>query len=399
MRISTSAMHFNALRDMLTQQATLSKTQNQIALGRRVNTPADDPVASVHIMELQRALQESEQFGANADMANNRLTLEEQALADVTSLLQSVADRAVQGNNATVDANSRKMIATELRGRLGELMDIANRRDANNEYLFSGYSTQTQPFARTGANVTYSGDQQARQLQIGTNQKVTDSHSGFDVFMSIPEGNGTFTTGASALNTGSGSIKNSSVTNLAQWVPDDYSIRFLDANGGYEILDGGGTQIATGTYTNGGSIDFNGVRVNMTGMPALNDTFTVSRSRTEDLFSTVNRLITTLEAVPGSEAQRAQFHTEMASAIQQLQQGNDHLLGVRAEVGTRLQTLDNAEATREDRKVQLQSMTSELRDLDYAEAVTRMNMQLVGLQAAQASYTRISQLSLFDYLR
>lgn len=59
MRISTAGMHYNALTAMLSQQATLSKTQNQIATGKRVQTPADDPVAAVHILELERALRES----------------------------------------------------------------------------------------------------------------------------------------------------------------------------------------------------------------------------------------------------------------------------------------------------------------------------------------------------
>ena len=72
---------------------------------------------------------------------------------------------------------------------------------------------------------------------------------------------------------------------------------------------------------------------------------------------------------------------------------------MRAEVGARLSALDGAQEALADRKVELESTTSELRDLDYAEAVSRMNQQLVGLQAAQASYSKISQLSLFDYLR
>ena len=84
MRISTAGMHHNALTAMLQQQSSLSKIQNQIATGRRVQTPADDPVAAVHILELSRALQESQQFKANSDVATNRLTLEEQAMADVT---------------------------------------------------------------------------------------------------------------------------------------------------------------------------------------------------------------------------------------------------------------------------------------------------------------------------
>ena len=90
MRISTQSIHHAALTAMLNQQSVLSKTQTQIASGKRVQTPADDPVAAVHIMELQRALAESEQFDRNADMAKGRLTLEEQALAYAGTLITRV---------------------------------------------------------------------------------------------------------------------------------------------------------------------------------------------------------------------------------------------------------------------------------------------------------------------
>ena len=53
---------------------------------------------------------------------------------------------------------------------------------------------------------------------------------------------------------------------------------------------------------------------------------------------------------------------------------------------------------REDTKFQLAGSLSDLRDLDYAEAISRMNQQMTGLQAAQAAYTRIGQMSLFDFL-
>ena len=68
MRISTAGLHHAALTSLLSQQSVLSKTQTQIASGKRVQTPADDPVAAVHILELQRALAESDQFNSNADM-------------------------------------------------------------------------------------------------------------------------------------------------------------------------------------------------------------------------------------------------------------------------------------------------------------------------------------------
>jgi flagellar hook-associated protein 3 FlgL len=137
----------------------------------------------------------------------------------------------------------------------------------------------------------------------------------------------------------------------------------------------------------------------MTGMPAQNDSFSIARSRSEDMFTTLSNLADALESSTVTPAERAQFNSNMATILQQLDQVGDHLLSVRAEVGTRLSSIDGAQEALADRKVELESMTSQLRDLDYAEAVSRMNQQLVGLQAAQASYSKIAQLSLFDYLR
>jgi flagellar hook-associated protein 3 FlgL len=399
MRISTAGMHHAALTALLGQQSVLSKTQQQIASGRRVQTAADDPVAAVHIMELQRAISESDQFSSNADMAKNRLTLEEQALADANTLIQRVREQTVQGNNGSVDPASRRMLATEVRSRLKELVDIANRRDANGEYLFSGYATLTQPFAQTGNTVSYFGDQGARALQIGPDQRVVDGHSGTHVFMTVAEGNGTFVTHAVAGNTGNGVIAGGTLVDPAQWVQGDYTLRFTSANGDYEIVDGAASVVATGTYTADSTISFNGANFNVTGMPAQNDSFSIARSRSEDMFTTLSNLAATLESSTAAQAERAQFNSDMATILQQLDQAGDHLLSVRAEVGTRLSTIDNAQDALADRKVELETTTSQLRDLDYAEAISRMNQQLVGLQAAQASYTKIAQLSLFDYLR
>lgn len=398
MRISTAGIHHAALNALLGQQSVLSRTQQQIASGKRVQTPADDPVAAVHILELQRALAESDQFTLNADMAKNRLTLEEQALADANTLITRVREQTVQGNNGSVDPASRRMLATEVRSRLKELVDIANRRDANGEFLFSGYASMTQPFAQSGTTIGYYGDQGNRALQIGQDQRIVDGHSGSDVFMAVTEGNGTFVTTATGGNAGSGVIAGGTLVDPTQWVAGDYSLRFTSATGDYEIVQGA-TVVATGTYTENSAISFNGANINMTGMPAQNDSFSIARSRSEDMFTTLSNLATALESSTQTPAERARFNSDMATILQQLDQVGDHLLGVRAEVGTRLSAIDNAQDALADRKVELETTTSQLRDLDYAEAVSRMNQQLVGLQAAQASYSRISQLSLFDYLR
>ena len=127
---------------MLTQQSALAKLQNQVALGLRVSSPADDPIAAVHILELQRAQSESEQFSKNSTLAQNRLNLEEQAMIDTGNVMTRVRELLVQaGNVGTLSNTDRESIATELAARLDELQDIANRQDGNGEYLFAGYAT------------------------------------------------------------------------------------------------------------------------------------------------------------------------------------------------------------------------------------------------------------------
>ena len=69
-----------------------------------------------------------------------------------------------------------------------------------------------------------------------------------------------------------------------------------------------------------------------------------------------------------------------------------------AEFGARLNTVDNATASRQQLDDSLTASVGKMQDLDYATAVSNMNQQLLGLQAAQAAYGRISQLSLFNYL-
>lgn len=402
MRLSTQAYYDNSIRAMLEQQTALSKVQNQVATGKRVNTPADDPIAAVHILELERNQIESEQYGKNSALARSRLSLEEQSLADAGTVMLRVRELVLQASNiGTLNDNDRESIAVELASRLEQMQDIANRKDGGGEYLFSGFSTLTQPFAGAASgNVTYSGDQGARLLQVGATQRVADSHSGFDVFMKIPSGNGTFDTGVNAANTGSGAIDVGSVTNAAAWVPDNYTLTFTTATD-WEITDTATPTpnvVGSGTYSAGATITFNGAQIVITGAPAAGDSFSVNQSRSEDIFKTLDGIVDALRQPANDAAANAKLSSTLNGSLQQIDQATDHFLGIRAQVGSRLSMLDAADTAREDLSIDIETSLSDLRDLDYADALARMNQQLVGLQAAQMSYSKISQLSLFNYL-
>jgi flagellar hook-associated protein 3 FlgL len=389
-------MHDAAILQILAQQAKLSHTQSQVASGKRVLSPADDPVATAQILDLTQARAQNEQFGKNTVAATNRLQTAESALADVSAVMQRVRDLTIQASNVTNDSTALASIRTELRARIDELQGISNRRDASGDYLFSGYSAQVTPFSRGPSGVGYAGDQGVRQLQIAPDQSVAVSFSGQDVFLDIPEGNGTFTT-AAGVHSGTGSIGVGQVVNPAAWVPGNYTLRF-NTPGTWDVVDATNTVIASGSYQDGGAIGFNGAQVSVSGTPAAGDTFLIAPASKESMFDSLDALSSALAADPRDAASRSQLYTGLARSLQQIDQGLANVLDLRADVGARLSMIDATTESRDSLDVNLQKSLSEMQDLDYAEAISRMNQQMVSLQAAQAAYTRLGQMSLFDYL-
>jgi flagellar hook-associated protein 3 FlgL len=400
MRISSAQIYQLAVQNMLSQQAQLAKTQNQVATGKRVNKPSDDPVAAVQLGNLARAQSQTEQFGKNSTLVTSRLNLEEQALNDSNTVLQRTRELVIQANSATLSDADRQSIATELKARQDELLAIANRKDSNGEFLFAGLSTTTQPFVRGSAgSVQYQGDAGSRSIQVDSAMSVQDSDPGSRIFMDIAGGNGVFRTAATTANTGSGIIGAGSVINRAAWVPDTYTISFTSSSA-WQVTNSAGTQVASGTYTgaSGSTIDFNGVQVGLTGTPAPGDSFTVSPGGTRDIFSTMDGIIGALQGGAGNDAQRAQFNSVMNASLQQLDQTDAQFNTVHSQVGARLSTLSDMEGTRANQMTDLQTASSQLVDLDYASSMSKMSQQLMGLQAAQQSYTLTAKLSLFNYL-
>jgi flagellar hook-associated protein 3 FlgL len=219
--------------------------------------------------------------------------------------------------------------------------------------------------------------------------------------MNLTQANGTFRTAVNAANTGSATIDVGTVVDPTAWVADNYTLRFTSATDWVIEDDTTPTpvQISSGTgFTPGQTISFLGVHVTVTGTPAAGDSFSVQPAQDTDAFSVLDNLIATLSGGQGLPSDRAVFQQQIGANIADLDQGLDRVLQVRAEVGSRLSAIDQATNTRDSEAVDLQQLLSDLRDVDYASAISTLNQQYAGLQAAQQAYTKISQLSLFDYL-
>ena len=415
MRISTSAIYDAGIRTMQQQTERLMQVQQQIASGRRIVTPADDPVAAARVLEVSQSQAINTQHGTNAGSASDSLVLEESILGSVTGLLQNVRVIAINAGNPVLSANDRASLANELRGSYQELLGLANSTDGSGQYLFSGYQGGIRPFSESApGSIVYGGDQGQRVIQVSPSRQIAVSDAGVDVFQRIADGNGTFAALAVTGNGGSGLIDGGTLLDASKWNDPanskDYTIKFSVTGGvtTYDILDNaaGGASIlaAPRVYTSGSNIDFSqagppafdyGAQVSISGAPADGDSFTVKAStKQQDVFQTINDLVNLLQTSPSGTA----LANGLAASLRNLDNAMENISTVRASTGARMRELDAVKSTGDDRALQYSQTLSRLQDLDYAKAASELMQQQLNLEAAQKSFVKVSGLSLFNYL-
>lgn len=404
MRVSTNQMQLTAISSMIDRQSDLSHTQLQVATGKRVVNPSDDPVASASLLNLEQSRSQTERFQVNADAARARLSIEEGILSSVTEQIHRVRELAIHANNSHITTEDRSYIAKEVRHILDEIIALANSTDNNNQYLFSGNQGKTKPFSTTATGVRYDGDGGQRLLQVGSGRRVADADPGNEVFMNIMNGNGDFYA-QEDIHTGSGVIHSGTVVDRLLLTQHDYTITYSDTTGDtiadeFVVVDNvtGGIVLGPSPYVEGDAVSFDGIQVTVQGAPADGDTFTITPSVEQSLFTTLNDLIQTMERPATGDTSGARMINGINRALYDLDQSLDNILNTRAAVGARLNAIDDQSANNENFILQVEESISVLNDLDYAEAISRLNLQMAGLEASQKAYTRIQGLSLFNYI-
>lgn len=411
MRVSTGMIFDAGVNAMNRQWGSLLHLQQQVASGRRILKPSDDPVAAARSLEITQSKDVLAQHATNQQNAQSALGLAETQLAGFNSTFARIKELTVQAGNGALAASDKQSIAFELRSRYDELLGLANAADGQGLYLFSGYMGATQPFGGTiehlnaapANEIDYYGDDGQRRLQVSPTRMLEISDSGNDIFRRIRNGNGHFVTDYAAANTGTGVIDAGNVTDPAAWsalANKPLEIVFTSATG-YDIIDATSATIGTGTYQSGQPIAIpgGGGSVTITGAPATGDRFTLTASSSQSVFKTLARLVGALESAGGTPTDMAQYANEIGIALRDFEHANDNILRVRAMIGSRMSELESIGNVNADLDLQYQQALSQLQDLDYAKAISDLMRKQTDLQAAQQSFSRIAQLSLFDYLR
>jgi flagellar hook-associated protein 3 FlgL len=405
MRISTNSLYESNVSRIGDTQSSLAKVQQQIASGKRLLSPADDPLGAAKALDLTQSQAMNTQYTENRNSARSALSMQEGTLQSVTSLLQDVRSQVVAAGSGILDDTSRKFIAVELRSRLSELTSLANSRDGVGNYLFAGFRDNAQPFNSNGGAVSYAGDNGQKMLQVGTSRQMAAGDSGDAIFMNVPA-SAVFSSTSSG--TGSAALSNITIKDASQAVPGhQYEVLFgADAGGAptYSVYDTTkdpakqAAPLATGAYASPQTIQAAGLELTVSGAPDTGDALSIKPARAQSMFKTLDKLIATLEAPVTNEAERTQFTYDLGVAGQNIDNALNNVLSVRASVGARLQELDTLDDAGSARDLQYAEQLSDIQDVDYVKAVTDLTQKQMQLQAAQQSFAKVSGLSLFNYL-
>jgi len=189
-RVTERLLVDNFLSNIQTNSRRFERLQEEVATGRRITRPSDDPTGTVTSLVLRSKDAENEQAQKNIDLAAGWLNATDVGLQDVSGLVQRVRELTVQGANETLSSQERSALAAEVDQLLEHTMQIANTRYGD-RYIFGGHSTRTQPFTfqvdATGNKTgwTYGGDDGQILRHVAPGVTMSINTPGSDVFPQV----------------------------------------------------------------------------------------------------------------------------------------------------------------------------------------------------------------------
>lgn len=437
MRISSVTMFEQSTASMNRQQNDFLEISKQLASGRRVVNPSDDPQASTRAVRVDQSMAVTQQYTEARVSARNSLSQSESILNSISDGIARSKTLVVQAANGTLSNADRQSVASELRGVYESLLGQANATDGNGRYLFGGYQDDAPPFVKEEGSVTYKGSEQSRSEQVDASRLMQVAETGSSIFQSVAPGagyvaeatrtneDGELLTGETARNEGSVVFNGPQVTNVND--PDhgdSFRIvfgedtnengetfstlsvqRFDETDAEWQAFDPENNGRLTDLeYTEEGqTLSFGGLSVTLEGEPAVDDQILLAKAGSDqgaaDIFKTLEETIRVLETPADGTTNQAALSNTLNTSMRDLDNALDNVLTVRASAGAKLNELDMVDAISSNRMLNYEQTLSDLVDLDYNEAISEYSLRQVGLQASQQAFADVKGMSLFDYLR
>jgi flagellar hook-associated protein 3 FlgL len=414
MRISTHQFLLGSLNDLLNQQSTANRLNQQIASGQTLLDAGDNPAAAGQVLAASSTISQLNYSSANGQAAQQSAQVGIGALQQVSTVLTQLQSIASQAANAATTPQQRDALAGQAQSAFDQLVQLGNSQDAGGNYIFSGSRTDTPAFQQNAdGTVAFAGDGAAGRIALAPTLSVTSTVSGQDVFLGVPEGPGGVAVTASAANTGTAYGVARNVTSASQVAAEtragtEFAVSFAAASDGsltYTVTSGSGDPagsafaatsgvVASGSYAAGSDLQFGGLDFGVAGTPAAGDSFAVAPGQSTSVFDIAQNLIGALGQAPNAPGAQQQIENVLAN----LTGAQTRVLSGQATLGATLTEVQSVQQQNTTQSTNAQVEVSSLQSANLPQVIANYSESLTALQAAQLAFSRIQNLSLFDVI-
>jgi flagellar hook-associated protein 3 FlgL len=363
---------------------------------------------------------QTKQFIANSGRVQTDLETLDLAMDRLQNALIRLQEVSVESSNDVLLPEERQRFIAEAKMLKDEIVEIANQSDSFGNSLFGGVSGKHLPFEMSGdGKVSFLGSAMAKQISVSNGLTVMQNFSGADIFLNAKGPNGNFSVFelvddlvsslSQDLNSGTSSNLLLNANSVVLEMPDtgseaELSLTFRTPSGtaeftskvygnDYFALE---SQINSQTTATGISATYlggNRISLQSTSDELVVESFT-SKGMT-DAAPKLKALDPITFAIKETISQIALNNSDISARITD---AFEHFATKRAEVSAASRRAQDAEEANMDILVSLEEDIAEIEDADLAAILTRIEMLMVQKDAAQATFTRITSKSLFDFL-
>ncbi|MEG0938066.1 MAG: flagellar hook-associated protein FlgL [Comamonas sp.] len=395
-RIGTANMYDSTITNLGSRQSSLVEQMEKITAGKRVLRASDDPVAAAQAERARTRITRSENEQRVLGFQRDVITQGESELGKAHEALQDFRELLIQAGNGSYDQVARDALVQKMESLREQILGYANAKDTNGLPIFRGLGSSDTPLQSVppGAQSSLNPGQ-----NTGSDNGLPVSLDGHAAWLNVPTGNGVFEVGSGASNSGKAWADVGSISDPSKVTGDSYTLVFSKdpATGAvsYVINSSAGTSTPSAAYKDGEAIAINGQQIVLKGEPANGDSFTMAPSKRTDIFTVLDQAISTVKrGTNGSTA----LHQGLGRAMSELDSGMNRVHAVRSYAGDQLNRADRLESDMKDQALTQEGARSRAEDIDMITALSDVETQKVGLQAALQSYAQMQKLSLFNYI-
>jgi flagellar hook-associated protein 3 FlgL len=192
MRITNNMIIANMVRNISNNQQRENKYQTQLATGKKISVPSDDPVVAARALKLRTDVSKIEQYKKNISDAQSWLSATDEALSSIGKVLQTAREKMVQAANGTNTVEETKALAAEIKQLRTQVIHLSNSTYSG-RYIFSGFKTdqkvmiddETDPnFGQFAIDVDSAIRKEKIFYEVGVGDNININITGGDLFNS-----------------------------------------------------------------------------------------------------------------------------------------------------------------------------------------------------------------------